>query len=305
MNKKLKFILRILIGISILYYLIKKVEFNKLTNTIISFNPKFLGLYLILLIIFLIIGALNLKILTDPIKRDIPFKRIFKYFLVSWALGAYLPAKIGELSLIHLYKRESIDYGKGLVIFIIDKLITLLVFSLFSIAGLIVFFDFNIASKITILLIITVLIILITIMSELGRSIIKRYILRKFSKNFIGFSQTFIWFLKENKKIMFYNFILTIIRLFVLSISTYILFIGFGYNISILKILLITAIISILALIPISISGIGVREGGAGFLFGLIGIPLNVTLSVYLIMVITGIIITTPALLFFNIDKIR
>ena len=92
-------------------------------------------------LISLIIGAVNLKILLSPLSKNISFYKIFYYSVLSWAVGLFVPGKIGEFSFVPLLKNEGVRVGHGSAIFILDKLITLVVLSIFSLIGIYLFFD--------------------------------------------------------------------------------------------------------------------------------------------------------------------
>ena len=194
--KKINLIIRFVISIFIIYFLIDKIGLQNISSNIILIHPLFFILTVFLIVIGLIIGALNLDILLIPIKK-ISFRKVFYYNTLSWSLGLFVPGKIGELSLIPFLKQEGVPTGHGTVISVLDKLISLVVLSLSSIMGFFIFFDIGTTLKLIAILFLLIAVILFFIVSNAGRSFIKKYILRKFSMKFQGFSKLLFYYFAE------------------------------------------------------------------------------------------------------------
>ena len=79
------------------------------------------------------------------------------------------------------------------------------------------------------------------------------------------------------------NFLVTIVKLFVLGVFYYFIFLSFGARLDYISVILIANIVMIISLIPISLSGLGIRESSAVFLYSLIGAPTEVTLATYIL----------------------
>jgi len=79
-----------------------------------------------------------------------------------------------------------------------------------------------------------------------------------------------------------------------LMIMNYLVALSFGVRISFWYFLLFIPIISFLLVLPISLSGLGVREGAYIYLFSRVGVPsssaLAISLSIYAVTVATGLI---------------
>ena len=295
--KKINLIIRFVISIFIIYFLIDKIGLQNISSNIILIHPLFFILTVFLIVIGLIIGALNLDILLIPIKK-ISFRKVFYYNTLSWSLGLFVPGKIGELSLIPFLRKEGIPTGHGTVISILDKLISLMVLSLSSVVGFLIFFDLETTLKLMVALSLLVAALLFLIISDMGRNFIKRFILRKFSIKFQGFSKLLFYYFKKQKSIIFLNFIVTIIKWIVNAVILYTLFMAYGENINFLTIFLINSMLMVISLIPISISGLGVRESIAIFIYSTLNINPLITISTHLIPLIISYFIAVLIILF-------
>lgn len=290
MKKGLKFFLKLSIGIVILFVLFYKIGFLEICKTIIKVNIYYLILVVLLYIFPFIIATLNIKILLDPIKV-VNFWRLFKYYMLSWSIGLFVPGKIGEFSLIYFLKKADISVGQGTAVSIIDKIITAITLSFLTVLTFFIFFTAAETIRLILILFVIFMILLFFMVTKIGREIIKKYILRKYAEKFKGFSKTFFYYLKNKKIILFINFILTFVKWILNSVIIAILFLAFDINVNFFYIILITATTTIVSLIPITISGLGVKESVAVFLFNQISVPAEVVVSVFLIFTILSYIV--------------
>lgn len=295
--KQVNFIIKLAISILIIYFLITLIGVKKIFSNIILIDPLFFLLAFFLILIGLIIGALNVGVLLLPIKR-ISFIKIFYYNTLSWSLGLFVPGKIGELSLIPFLKKEGVPVGHGTAISILDKLISLMVLSFLSILGFFIFFDAETTLKLMAVISLFVAGILFLIISDTGRNLIKKYVLRKFSIKFQGFSHLLFHYFRKQKSIIILNFIITFVKWIVNAILLYTLFLAYNQNISFIYILLINSVLMVISLIPISISGLGVRESAAVVIYNLLNIESVITISTHIIPLIISYAIATLVILF-------
>lgn len=77
---------------------------------------------------------------------------------------------------------------------------------------------------------------------------------------------------------------------------------AFGHAVNILYVIMITALLQMITLIPITISGLGVREVSAVALFSKIGVNPAATVNVYLIAISVAYILSALFLFMFLKD---
>lgn len=302
--KKLNFLIRIGLGILILLFLFNEIGFNDIFSKIISIHPLYFIIIFFIFIVGLVIGALNIKFLLSPLPEKINFSKIIYYNTLSWSIGLFIPGKIGEFLLIPLLKKGGVPIGKGAAISILDKFITLIVLSIFAIMGFFIFFDL-ITTLIFLILIFLILIFFIFfIFFEKGRKIIKKYLLKKLSGKFSGFSKLISQYIKKEKTILLLNIILTFLKWFFTAFITYVLLLAYNINLPLLYIFLINSMLVIISLIPISISGLGIREYAAVFLFSKLDIEPSITFSIYFIQLIMMYVVAT-IILFLGLKEIE
>jgi len=276
----IKKILKLIIGLLLLSLLFYKIGIKDITTTLSKTNPLILILISIPFILSFVISILKLQTLLKPIAK-IEFKTLFKPYIKSWAIGKFSPGKIGEFSISYFLK-DKITVGEGMSISLIDKVSMFITSALIASFGFLIFF--GIKEMLYAITFATILFIgfIIMMSSELIRGIIKKYILRKHQTLFKGFSKYFFKLLKH-KEAIFMSSIYSIIKVFTFSGIVYFSYWALGYQINIFTITIIMSIENLIALIPISFDGLGIKQGTGVYLYNLIGISPIITAGRYVI----------------------
>jgi len=282
--KKIITILKFLIGFSILFFLFYKIGFIDIINTFKRLELPFILAAIVLHILIFFLGCFNIKVLLNSIEKRIKFLRLFKYYMISWSFGLFIPGNVGEFSLIYFLKKKDVSIGEGTSIMMIDKVITLMITALIALAGFFIFFPKDVFRLS--LFLFAIFVILAFSLTNTGRMLIKRYILRKYAVKFKGFSRVLFHIFKEKKSYLFLNFLLTILRFIVIGLVFLVIFVSLGQSIGLTQIIIINSIGIIISLIPITPAGLGVREAVAVLLYSRIGVPGEVTITVYLFFAI-------------------
>lgn len=282
---KLLVIIKLLLGAIIIHLLFRKIGLKNISEALLSTNAIYLTAAFIMLILVYLAGAAGLYFLITPIKKISLFK-LFEYSSISWAVGFIMPTA-DIVSFSYLLKKEGIDFGPGLAINFLDKAITAVVLICLSILASLKFLPINQAINFIITISALSLIGILAI-SPLGRITLRRFILRKYSKNFTGFWQVLKWFLLKKKTLLAANTALTLIKFIVTAAIAYLLFLPLGIQVPIYDITLITAILIITKLIPSPLNFIGLREAVGFslvvFLYMQIGLAAPTIISVYILV---------------------
>ena len=279
---RIKTLLKLSIGIILLIVLIHYAGLNNIFEKLSQFNLLKASLILLILPLVLILSATNIWLLVKAINFKIKFKNMFFYSIISWAYGLFSPLKIGEFALVYYMKKEDVSLGQGLVISLIDRFITMFFLFIIACISVIKFFNGEYLKELLIFFSIVLIIGSILVLSNKGKNLMKKYILRKHSKKLKGFSKTLFYLLKEKKRYLLLNFLITAIKWTLTGLMIFILFYALGINLSFIYIFLITGSVKILSFLPISINGLGVDESISIFLYSLFNVPAASVLIVYL-----------------------
>ncbi|MCK5282775.1 MAG: flippase-like domain-containing protein [Nanoarchaeota archaeon] len=299
MKNKYWNILRLIFGLAILTLLFQKVGISKIIEVLSTIKIIYIFPIVLTYLLGPFMGSIALKLLFDKINIKIGNWRFFKHYLISQSIGLLTPGKIGQFSLVYFLKKDNnIEIGKSTSIILINKLITLAVISIFSVVGFVLLIGKTYAFNLAIALLIMFSTIIFLLVSSKSREIIKKYILRKYAIKFRGFSKTFFKYFKSYKAALITNFVLTIISIFSGVVAIYLIFLSLGMDISIWIIYLVACMEMIIALIPITINGLGIKESFGTWIYIGIGITSPIIISRYIVGLIMKYSIGFLALIF-------
>jgi len=308
MNKALSWALKFLLGISILVILLYKIGISSIIETVGQMNLYYLPVIILLYFTNLFFGSLNIMILMSHRKIKPKLHEIYSYYMLSWAVGLFIPGRVGEVSLVYLLKKKKIPLGEGFLIFVLDKFISVLFLAIVSTIGFFLFFNLGTALWLLSLVVSILVVGGLLMFSAFGRKGIKRFVLRKYAKKFKGFSTLLKFFFKKKSHLILLNFANTGLRWSVSAVIYFFAFMSFGKFIPLWLILLITCITSVMSFVPITISGLGIRESVGVYLYSqaytseIIGYTLEPALivSTYLLVVICSYSIAAIIFYFSN-----
>lgn len=298
------FVIRVVVSLGILTYLISWIGIADLYQAFRAMNKFFL-----IPILFLLLGVLPLlraasyKALLHKATKRISFWEVYGVNAYSWAVGSLLPGgKLGEVSAVYFFKKKNLPVEEGAAITIIDKLISVIVVSVLAVLGIARF----IGLKESIMLIaigifalfVGVAIIFLFIRNRTLFDFLKKR-LGRFGVHLSSLTYLLRTSFKEGKRYLLMNLVLTIAATAVAAGMYVLSFAAFGQSVSFFDVLLINSAGMLVALIPISIGGIGVRETSVVLLFSKLGINNAITLSAYLLIALIGYVIATMILLFY------
>lgn len=283
MNKKISTFLKIIISLVIIAFLINKIGWHSLISTLASANILILSLIIPLKLFSFLFTTFNIKIFLDGIKKKVHFGKLFVYTNLAWAIGLFFPGRIGEFSLVYFLKEENITFGESGAVALLDKISTFIVLTIFSILAILKYFNSTLALRFAIIAFSILVLILFLLSNAKIRTFFKTKILKSYSHLFSGFNTSFKELLVQNKKLFFFNLIITTIKWSCSFLIIQTIFLALGISVNFIDVCYITAFSLLISLIPLSIGGLGVREGVAVYLFNIIGIKPEITLSAYLI----------------------
>ncbi len=255
----------------ILYILFSKTGFEEVISVIKRIHlPLFFSASL-LNIIAIFISSIRWRLL---LSRDFSLKRLFSLYMIGSFFNTILPGTTGgdAVKLYYLYKdTKSSNIALGSIF--MDRFvgfISMLILGMIS-------FSIGIGKLIGTGMewFIPVVILLFVIMSFLffGLRLGKRF------SNIAKFYEYFHFYIKQYKVIL-KTILLSLIMQFTIIVSVYIITISLVAKFNFIDLLIFLPIISIISAVPISISGLGVREGAFVLLFGMVGIKSEVAMTV-------------------------
>ncbi len=231
---------------------------------------------------------------------------LIKFTLIGAFFNLFMPTAVGgDIIKGYLLGKSSGKMEKGSMTVLVDRFIGIL--TIFSIGFISVIFAFDSITdkRIVVMILIFFIGLLVGMFIFLNRramiffsKLFDIFKLKKLKELIKGFYES-IYLFKDKKLQVFYAFFTSILMQMINIFSIYVLSKALGMTVSYFYFLIFIPLIYVLQMIPISISGIGVRENSFVFFFGLVGVSKEIALtlsllyfSVFLILGIIGAIVT-------------
>jgi len=297
MRDKLFNLLKIGVSLGLLLLLLWKVGWRETWETFTQSDFRYLlaawGLYLF----SMVIRAYRWQSLLLIQKLRAPLSKLISLYFIGTFFNTVLPTGIGG-DVVRMYElsRHSSQGTESISTVLVDRLCGFLV--LFAMASLALIFSYRLIPAV-----VSAIIIVITLISILGvwiafnesiwnwlqrlpllSGLLEKRRVQEFHKSIQAYrtpatSRPLLASLAFNILLMVFNYLVAL---------------ALGIRISPWYFLVFIPIISFLLILPVSLSGLGVREGGYVLLFAQAGVPnslaLAMSLCVYAIMVATGLV---------------
>jgi len=294
------------LSLSLITFFFLKVDIVQMVNYLTSCH--FIWLWWAIIISFLAIAVTTYKwqILLKTLRVEIEFKKLFSLNFIGVFYSLFVPGGqisgevIKGIKLISLCKRSN----EVLISIAVDKLTGILALVILALIGIFVqhsiIKDYKLLTGILAILVGITLFALVTLnrqsvflAEKTGRLIFEREKLRFFKKYILHLWNSFKTY-RENMgglgEVIGYSFVYQLL----VCIICYFIALSLKIQISFIVFIWITSIAFIIQALPISISGIGVREGTFIFLLAPYQVPtsqaLALSLIIFGIMIITGLV---------------
>ncbi|MCK4730268.1 MAG: flippase-like domain-containing protein [Candidatus Aenigmarchaeota archaeon] len=302
-----------LFGIGLFIYLISFINLELLVDSFKNLDIIYLLISFSFIISGVLIKSLKWRLIINKNDR-LSMKTTIIAWISGFGVGLITPAKLGELVRAKFLKSKP---GISILTVLVDRFNDILVLFLIGIFAVFVLFSkksalFNL-SYLFILFFVFFIIGVFILKSEktvkkIGRPFYKFLVPEKF-KNFAGENINLFYknFKKMNKNKIFVNFLLAIFAWFICFAQYWFLACAFGLDISYFLICLITPILILVQLIPISVSGIGTREAAAVLILSNFGISPELAIAFSLGILIEDFILggTGLIILFFSTKELN
>ncbi len=275
MKRFLRLILRFIISASLIIFVFSKIDLKNVLNCLKGANISLLVLSLSLHFVGVLLGSSRWKVLLKSYGIDVPQKDLYRLYMIGSFFNTFLPTSVGG-DAVRMYKVSSLTDKRAQAVtsVIIERFIGMLILYIISFFSFILYFGFGeergLLFTIVILLLASIGFI-IFVLSPLSDKIMKivpsSFLKEKLEK--IHYSLKYP--VREPKtlfKVLAYTTLLQInvvIYFFIISNAIKI-------KLSIVYFFILIPIILTVTMLPITIGGIGLREGGFVFLFSRFGV---------------------------------
>ncbi|MCI4627184.1 MAG: flippase-like domain-containing protein [Candidatus Magnetoovum sp. WYHC-5] len=270
-KKLLTFLIKAVVSIVILYFLFRKIGLKEVITTLKGMDIVCFSSASIAYLFAMYISSIRLRFF---IEDNIAISKLFALNMIGAFFNNLLPGATGgdAVKLYYIYKHT----GKGVLsaasVFM-DRYIGL--FSLITIGFVSFLFGYKSLVGTGVEFFIPSLFIMFFVSSVI---IFGLRIGRRFPR-LAAFYDYFHMYMKQ-KKIIAASILLSVVVQLIVINAAYLICVGLGANIRLFDILIFLPVIITLTSIPISISGIGIRESAFVIFLGIVGVKENMAVAI-------------------------
>jgi uncharacterized protein (TIRG00374 family) len=292
-------IVKLLFSILLILALFYKTDINHLYLTIKSSNLLFFSIAILCGFLNFFISTYRWEILIKRFSVSTSFFELFRFICLSFFYNFFIPGGFaGDLIRGYKCKGISLKSSQGLASVFIDRLIGLAAFITFGLLGILFSFKILVNEKLFLYLVIVLILSILFTFLIFNRNIIEKFnVLKKIHNklfNKLKELYEFIYSYKNSKKLTFYAFITSLGAGFFTIFIFFLLGLSINVSVPFVYYLFFIPIIIIVSYLPISYSGLGIREASFVLLFAQVGVEnsqaLAISLMYFGILLILGIV---------------
>jgi len=266
-GRRVRVFLRALLSVVLVTGLVIWVGPGTLVEAVADAHIGWLFAALALTTINIVAGALNIFILSKVLAPELRLGNVMRAYLTSWAYGTMTPGRFGDFVLSPLLAKTGVGHGLGLAVVTVDKLVSFAVMAAIVCVGLVAYAEAGQAFIAGFFAVLIIVVVILVIRFPALRMLVRRWILRGQESKFEGFSKQVLSFAREHRGALAINVVWTVIRSLLQACMVGTGLLAFGVSVDIMTILFVNTLAALSAIVPITISGIGLRQGAAVALF--------------------------------------
>ena len=233
-------------GIVAFIYILSLLDYNMVYRSIVELNLKYLSIFILSWFAFFIIKVYRWHSVQNYFSKPLSFKQNLWIYIETLYLSYVTPSRVGDIARVWIVKEYfNIDKKETFIAYIFDRVQDLFFLIICALFGLLLIVDIAVSNYIYIGMIIFIILY-----------IFKNKILNKF-KDQINISENIKTTFSFEVKI----FLINSIAFFFYFLQIYFLAKAMNLDIPYLFVVALLSISAIATLIPISVGGLGVREG--------------------------------------------
>jgi len=279
-----------LIGIGILLWIMSRVDLFRCWDVIKGLDVIYFTVAMLISLPVLLIKAYRWKFILRLQDIDYAFKEAFLSYLGSIYVGLITPGRIGEYAkTFYLKQDKEVSTGRAFSSVLIDRLLDLFFLLLIVVAGLVIYYPPPLLKVIICLIMVIALVLAVVLKDKLGKipCLLFSVITSKKWKSLNLQIEDFLQGISEMQRWEFsFAIFLTVISYGLFFMRCYLLALALSISIKFFTLVFFLSVVSLVVLIPISIAGLGTREGTLIFLFSQVSISQEAALSFSLLILL-------------------
>ncbi|MEW6365504.1 MAG: lysylphosphatidylglycerol synthase transmembrane domain-containing protein [Acidobacteriota bacterium] len=276
-----------LIGILVFGIIIWQTDFHAVGNILLAADLGLLGLCVALLVPTFYLKVLRWRVLLRLTGIDLSLRRCATLYLGSMFVASATPGRAGELAKVYfVHKEKEVPVGRALTSTIVDRLMEVIVLFFLGVVGALLMtagmqnllypvLGFSVALGIVILLMLNrrLVDLAVAVMRKTG-------LLRKFQSGLASDIDQFYGAMQDLRRPgLIMPVLYTFVSMFFFLLNCVLFGRALGIDIASRSVVIIVSIAKLVALIPVTVAGLGTREGTFLYLFGLAGVGRDQVMS--------------------------
>lgn len=280
MKKYLIFIVRCLVSISLIWYLLSRVEFSAVFTSIKSAQPLWLVLSFVTLGIGKILTSVRWQLLLNAQGVSFRLVSLIASVYIGQFFNSFLPTTVGG-DAIRAYDTavQSKETTKSVISVFADRLIGVFALALLSVIALLVGYfsgqevGFYLLPVLLVFLFVSfgVVVVFNVRLASAADRLLNFLRLPKIARSLKEAFDS-LQILKAQPRVLFYAFILSVLLQVNVILFYYFIGVSLDLGVSLLYFSIIVPVVLVVLLLPFSINGIGIREGIFVYLLTQLGV---------------------------------
>jgi len=313
MKNRLLIFIKIFVSAGLIYYLLHQNGIESILEQLVSAKLSWIIIGIVIFSLSNLLGSFQWFLLLKQAGVKLKYFQVVRYYYIGLFFNNIFISNMGgDFFRIYYITRHQNNSSAAVSTVFLDRFLGFSMLTFLAITGGIYWIGSNEFSKIwpvlSILMVIWIFVIIIMFNRKLGSFM--RFILQWFvpEKLLIKLREIYniIYYFSKNKRLVLFVFF---ISLFIQIIRIFIHYVAgkaVGVQADFVSFLIFIPLIALLASLPISIGGLGVREQSGVILFQRVGVQKALSISMEFLAYIITIVGSLPGILFFVfIDKRR
>ncbi len=294
-----------LIGLAIFIYILSGTGIGKIASTFRDISPVQLIPFPIFILAIIAIRGWRWQYLMKLVGIHYPLRRSAAVWSIGFFAAAVTPGKVGDaIRAFYTSQETGKDFGESFLTVFVDRLMDLIVVVVYGMITIVLFSYYYIKiPSVWVILLATVgffVLIFLMLNKRFVKPLIKPIYTALFPKkyktkmknSFNSFYDSLFLYFKEWKGTLYALLLTVIYWVMVFCLAWYVAFV-LGIEVSFPYLFIIMPMVTLVELLPISVSGLGTREATVIYFFSVIGIASAQAVGFSIAYLIAGTYLTS------------
>ena len=291
MRKHLKNSFLLILGLGIIFFILSKVSLAELGGILKHSNPVFLALGILLSLMQPVLAVMKWSLLLKNRDIKIPFHSLFSSQMIGLFVSSFFPSRysgdVYRMYVVAKYSGKTYDSAASVILQRLSGLFVLVLIGFFgSIFCFTILGSYHLTLAVMIVCL-TILLIIGIIFSQVAFAIFDKLLkllrLDFLRKPAVQFHTAVMKYLGE-KKLIFKICLLSLLFYIEAFLIIFTASLAIGTRVPFIYIVFVIPVIYLLEALPISINGLGIREGAFVFFFTKIGLQYEQAFAISIIV---------------------